>query len=620
MGPGIVPDQSTPQPPTGPRPSSSRLASSSTSSHTTPQISSAIGPPLLSRRSFSISDRSPPSSPTLEAEAGISHPQSAPELSKAFGSILQPKESLAPYACAICLAEFQPDATIYPDPSAPESFDRFMCRPCFIISGGSKGDCPACRRPVLILKSEGGFVETSGRVWHKKCFKCDGCQKNIGNTPMVDLLGQPSCADCFDTCLKRNSTPRRSYPLPQADNRIPVTLSKELRSREGSPAIDELEQRLGIMKNREGSPVLEELTQRLNAVLNRTPRDSFPSMPSSSSPLNRDRENSPLAHRVLERKKSVTLIASRGSDLGEVSTSGDLLSETRSVAAHQEIDTGSPREDAARVASRPSFDAIEEMKSRFMNPVASSPTASLPDHISSPITNSLVSTPSRIPRMSRVSSPGLRHTLSSSSLGSSRMSWTPSTPDLISDTSDTLTHPSGPSSPLAFSPQTRPYDELGSNLRGHTPTKDMGLENPASGMVTPKRRNSLSKSSIPTAVLSSGSLCAKCGGSLFVTGGSGRFVTVPERSATGPPKTYHTECFRCALCDGPFRETANGQAVFVRGEGGACHVEVSGVILNLWSFTLISLPMLNSVRQQRRYRPNQRLLQAPSSLHSQTQL
>ncbi|KAG9314484.1 hypothetical protein JVU11DRAFT_5281 [Chiua virens] len=101
----------------------------------------------------------------------------------------------------------------------------------------------------------------------------------------------------------------------------------------------------------------------------------------------------------------------------------------------------------------------------------------------------------------------------------------------------------------------------------------MAIERPASSKVTPKTRGSLSKSSIPTAVLSSGSLCAKCGCSLFATGGSGRFVTVPELIAGGPPKIYHTECFRCALCDGPFRETTNGQAVFVRGEGGACHTE-----------------------------------------------
>lgn len=539
---------------------------------------------------------SPPSSPTtLAAEAGILQAPNAPELSKAYGSVLQPKESLATYSCAICMTVFQPDATIFPDPSAPELSDRFLCRPCFATNGGSKGDCPVCHRPVLILKSEGGFVETSGRVWHKKCFRCEGCHKNIGDTPMVDLLGQPSCADCFDTCLKRNSTPRNSYPLPsleKADNRLPVTLFRDSKSRESSPAIDELEQRLGIMKSREGSPVLEELTQRLNAVLNRTPRDFSPSMSSSPSHLNKDdRENSPLSHRTLGRRKSATLLASRhGIDPVDILSDTDSLGETRTSAPRHAIHTDSPHQDHVPSSTRPSFDAIEEMKSRLLNQVTSSPV-SFTDPISSlgslpntTIMNSPMSTPSRIPRMSRISgSPGLRHAMSTSSLRSSRTSWTPSTPDLISDISDTLTQSSGPSSPPGFSPQVHPRDDFGSNFREHTPTKEVSLGRPASGMVTPKPRDSLSESSIPTATLSSGSLCAKCGGSLFATGGSGRFVTVPELSASGPPKTYHTECFRCVMCDGPFRETANGQAVFVRGEGGACHIEVSRVILDLRS-------------------------------------
>ncbi|KAI9572838.1 hypothetical protein HD554DRAFT_2014669 [Boletus coccyginus] len=539
-----------------PRPSSSHL-SPSISSRINSHINSATRPLSPPKQPFDMNESSPPSSPTtLAAGAGILQAPNAPELSKAFGSVLQPKESLATYSCAICMTGFQPDATIFPDPSAPELSDRFLCRPCFIINGGSKGDCPVCRRPVLILKSDGGFVETSGRVWHKKCFRCEGCHKNIGDTPMVDLLGQPSCADCFDSCLKRNSTPRKSHPLPsleKVDNRTLVTLFKDSKSREGSPAIDELEQRLGIMKSREGSPVLEELTQRLNAVLNRVPRDSSPSLSSSTSHLNKDDlESSPLAHHILERRKTSTPCQANHAD--------------------------SPHQDHPQSSVRPSFDAIEEMKNRFMNQ-ATSPPVSFTDATSSPgllpnptVTNSPASTPSRIPRMSRISgSPGLRHAVSTSSLRSSRISWTPSTPDLIPDISDTLTQSSGPSSPSAFSPQVHPRDDFGSNPREHTPTKVMAPER--LGMVTPKPKDSLSKSSIPTAILSSGSLCAKCGGSLFATGGSGRFVTVPELSAVGPPKTYHTECFRCVLCDGPFRETANGQAIFVRGEGGACHIE-----------------------------------------------
>ena len=624
IGPSPGLDQGAPHPPSGRCPSSSRLSSSFISSRTTSQISSVTRPQSPSKRPFEIDEGSPPSSTALGAGVGILQAQNAPELSKAFGSVLQPKESLAPYSCAICLTEFQPDATIYPDPSGAELSDRFLCRPCFIISGGSKGDCPACRRPVLIMKSEGGFVETSGRVWHKKCFRCEGCHKNIGGAPMVDLLGKPSCADCFDSCLKRNSTPRKSYSSPsleKADNRTSLTFLKDSRSRESSPAIDELEQRLGIMKSREGSPVLEELTQRLNAVLNRTPRDSSPSMSPSTSHLNKDQESSPLVHRTLERKKSATLVTSRSVEPGDILTDEGALVAPSSSTIHQEIRI----EGHTPLSTRPSLDAIEEMKCRFMNQATSSPvpftdpmsSSGIPSNTA--IVNSSVSTSSRIPRISRISgSPGLRHAVSSSSSWSSRMSWTPSTPDLIADTSDTLTQSSGPSSPPAFSPQAHPRDEFGSNLQGHTPTKDVGFEPPASGMITPKPRDSLSKSSIPTATLSSGSLCAKCGGSLFATGGSGRFVTVPELSAAGPPKTYHTECFRCALCDGPFRETANGQAVFVRGEGGACHIEVSRVILNLRSASPYSNELI-SVHQRRRYRPSRRFPRVPSSLQSQIQ-
>ncbi|KAF8844047.1 hypothetical protein BDN67DRAFT_923014 [Paxillus ammoniavirescens] len=570
-----------------PRPNSfhSPRHSTSLSSRITSHIQSATRPPSPLKRPMEVHERSPPPSPTtLVAQAGIFQAPNAPELSKAYGSVLQPKESLGTYSCTICSTEFQPDATIYPNPSAPELSDGFLCRPCFIINGGSKGDCPVCRRPVLILKSEGGFVETSGRVWHKKCFSCQGCHKNIGDTPMVDLLGQPSCADCFDNCLKRNSTPMKSYASPtldKVDKRTPVTFRSDPRSLDNSPAVDELEQRLGVMKNREGSPVLEELTQRLNAVLNRTPRDSSPSMLSPSHQIHTDdRESSPLMHRTLERKKSVTftpLTFFSGNDPVndpfDVDSSRESRTTTPSRTIHERF--SSPERDHPPSQRRPSIDAIEEMKRRFMKQASSSPvslaeSATSPDSPSSSIgMTSPTSTPSRIPRISRMSgSPALRHAVSTSSLRSPGMSWAPSTPDLIPDTSDAMTASSGPSSPPAFSPRS-----FSSGRKDHPPASDTTPERPTSGTMTPKSKDSLSRLSIPAATLFSGSLCAKCGGSLFATGGNGQFVTVPELNAIGPPKTYHTECFRCVMCEGPFRETSNGQAVFVRGEGGACHIE-----------------------------------------------
>lgn len=54
-------------------------------------------------------------------------------------------------------------------------------------------------------------------------------------------------------------------------------------------------------------------------------------------------------------------------------------------------------------------------------------------------------------------------------------------------------------------------------------------------------------------------------------------MTVPEQpSSSGlPPKTYHTSCFRCTVCDRLFEDKDGGPAVFVRDPSGACHVEVS---------------------------------------------
>ncbi|KAI0079569.1 hypothetical protein K474DRAFT_1639427 [Panus rudis PR-1116 ss-1] len=213
-------------------------------------------PPSPLKHSTSASEHS-------NAEEGIlPNLQRGTELAKVYGSVLQPRESLASYTCAICCAPFPPDATIYPDPSSislfgletTESGTRFLCRPCFVENGGSKGDCPACYRPVLILKAEGGFVEAAGKVWHKKCFCCDGCSKNIGDHPMVDLLGRPSCAECFDTCLKRpfKETAQSSLMIEERSNLGGTKRTHQ--SREASPALEELEQRLGIIRSRESSP------------------------------------------------------------------------------------------------------------------------------------------------------------------------------------------------------------------------------------------------------------------------------------------------------------------------------------------------------------------------------
>jgi hypothetical protein len=607
--------------------------------------SSTSRPASPLKHSVSLSDihhEAPPSPTTISAAAGVLPSPYTPELSKAYGSVLQPKESLASYCCAICSAEFPPDATIYPDPSAPAIYtDRFLCRPCFVKHGGSKGDCPSCDRPVLIVKSEGGFVETSGRVWHKRCFRCDGCHKNIGDAPMVDLLGRPSCADCFESCSKRDNTPSKPHKSPGIE-RIERSHVGRLRgdstSRQGSPAIDELEQRLGIMKSREGSPVMEELTARLNAVLNRTPSKDASPTPSvlGASTLRYSNANcwgeSPIPGRISERKLPQTF-----SPMGSLSSAFDSVDSSNSSPRTEcwqtrSLDAGERRRTTSTTicervetpemsgsspsSARPSAEAIEEMKSRFLPQSPSSPgsrtNANIRFSSSSPsfYNNSPVGKPlegSRIPLSRRPrGSPALRSVASTSSLSSPRLSLAPSTPELMSDMSDITTEASTPSSPLPFSPPVHHADIFGNGSTLYSLDKSndsVELEHDtqeANPTPTPTpAKHASNRLSISATIVTHDSLCAKCGGSLSTSRTAGQFVTVPDANTTGPPKTYHLECFRCVMCDGPFKVSGIGQAVFTRGEGGACHVEVSLVYSLIYlSYQLInySVPLLKGLK------------------------
>lgn len=349
-----------------------------------------------------------------------------------YGSVLQPKETLDSFHCALCSTPFPPDATVYPDPSTlsltgvvltPGNNTRFLCRPCFVDNGGSKGDCPACRRPVLILKAEGGFVENSGRVWHKKCFLCDGCDKDIGDTPMVDLLGKPCCADCFDTCLTRSTrnTPQKSGRKDDSSLSNLGGTRRGEREREGSPALEELEQRLGIVRSRENTPAKDERSIRTNAGLKsptitpvrsplasrytpgntgsvdsspiverlaaRVRADSFPSLGSSPAmqigasarsynrfkspePETPDRDDSPLSARRMNRYRSPEPedALSDGSPAPR-RTYNRFRSPEPDVFGSSPISriTGSPRYGSPSATSKqPTEEAIEEMKKRFL--------------------------------------------------------------------------------------------------------------------------------------------------------------------------------------------------------------------------------------------------------------
>jgi len=232
----------------------------SVSSHITLATTQSPRPPSPLKFSTTISDPESDILPSL-----LPH---EPTLSKVYGSVLQPTETLILHSCAICSTVFPPDATIYPNPCVSDS-NSFLCRPCFIANGGSKGICPSCSRPVLTLKSEGGFVHSTGKYWHKQCFNCTGCFKNIGESPLVDLLGRPSCTDCFDNCLNRDpTTPKKarnssknSSPIPRNPGGLNASYGRK--SRENSPALEELEQRLGIVKSREGSPAVGDANLKL---------------------------------------------------------------------------------------------------------------------------------------------------------------------------------------------------------------------------------------------------------------------------------------------------------------------------------------------------------------------
>ncbi|KAF8807538.1 hypothetical protein BYT27DRAFT_7098630 [Phlegmacium glaucopus] len=265
------------------------------SSHITLATTQSPRPPSPLKFSTTISDPESDILPSL-----LPH---EPTLSKVYGSVLQPTETLILHSCAVCSAVFPPDATIYPNPGASDS-NSFLCRPCFTTNGGSKGTCPSCSRPVLTLKSEGGFVHSTGKYWHKQCFNCTGCFKNIGESPLVDLLGRPSCADCFENCLNRDpATPKKARNSsnnnsPIANNPGGLNTSYSRKTRENSPALEELEQRLGIVKSREGSPAVGDASLKsLKGGLADSPqiypsssiRDS--SQPRSPSP---DRKSGPV--------------------------------------------------------------------------------------------------------------------------------------------------------------------------------------------------------------------------------------------------------------------------------------------------------------------------------------
>ncbi|KAH6917252.1 hypothetical protein BKA70DRAFT_1138683 [Coprinopsis sp. MPI-PUGE-AT-0042] len=551
------------------------------------QSTSGSGPQPLSNRvsRYIASATSARSTSPLKQTGAVADPSSdiLPSLvnntlSKVYGSVLQPKETLASYSCGICSDPFPPDATIYPDPSQPNSPNsRFLCRPCYEDNGGSKGPCGACSRAVLTLKAEGGFVEAAGKVWHKKCFDCAGCSKNIGDRPMVDLLGQPCCVDCFDTCLKRD-TPKKAGSTSARPSNSPAKspmkveprpsnvggLSKAAqgsKTREGSPTIEELEQRLGITRNREGSPALEELSQRLNTVgkdinhrysmgspsgspLRRSVgRPSFPvdsksrsSSPSGASPTRGPRDASPAPEAVEEMKARLL----RGLGPSSASPSSSSLQSSRSRYSNSTLSTSSRSDIDSSYGPLP---PTPDLLSDFSDTTTQSSFSEAPDsppHYSSDFESTLAFVTQRKASSNRLSRPDL---------------FSPLDDVIIEETNSQLNTPlKTPSKSYNITPS-------------HTPVEISPLRLRKKSASTPKKDNNDNPPS------SSPSNCFKCSGKLFTLGDDSTFVTLPSLDKGQPPETYHTKCFTCDVCDGVFRGEKKGQASFVRHRGKPCHPE-----------------------------------------------
>ncbi|KAI0778054.1 hypothetical protein BD413DRAFT_98031 [Trametes elegans] len=425
-----------------PRPESQKPASVSLDRRVSAHIASStsvVRPPSPLKHSTSASEDDDLHSTPNPEEGILPNLNNGSRLAKVYGSVLQPKETLSTFICALCSAPFPPDATIYPDPTSIRpglpiddvgSGTRFLCRPCFTANGGSKGDCPACLKPVLILKSEGGFVETSGKVWHKRCFCCEGCFKNIGDHPMVDLLGRPSCADCFESCLRRPSgnTPRRRVDSEEGSNLGGIKRTN--REREGSPALEELEARLGI-RSRDNTPAAESRGARfLNNSSSPSAHTLTSPPPSTRSPASKRYSTilagdaSPTAERLAARARANSsssvgspsivdaLARYQGSDASPSRNGSPLSRRSYSRLRSPDLDggdaspltarltgSGSPRYGSPISSKPPTADAIEEMKQRFLRQ-ASPGLPSAPAQ-STTASSSTTTTPTRPARRSR---------------------------------------------------------------------------------------------------------------------------------------------------------------------------------------------------------------------------
>ncbi|KAF9015296.1 hypothetical protein BDQ17DRAFT_1295007, partial [Cyathus striatus] len=474
-------------------------------------------------------------------------------LSKVYGSLLQPKESLSTHSCALCLVAFPPDATIYPDPSEDDfNSDRFLCRQCYISNGGSKGACALCSKPVLTLKSDGGFIHAAGKYWHKQCFNCDGCSVNVSDSPMVDLFGRPSCLDCFETCLKRDSgaPPKSSTTKPEARSNLGgmkanVTNTK---FRESSPGIEELEQRLGIVKARQGSPALEELSQRLNIIGKEIGTRQSP----SSSPTRSARCSLP--SRVETVQSAIFNPGVKTRRLEQSLTT----SPTTTIAVNDED---------SHVTSYPipTQAAIEEMKQRFLkSSIHSSSLSSSGQSIShriAPLRTSRSVTSLRSCASFEHSSNGSITSSSSDHLIT----------DLLSDMSGVDTSPGRSRGKSLEYNIDRYFSNESSSVKLSSVTSQGSHAEDDSSSTFHFSSVSPSKLSNHLAQTS----CGRCGGILNPGRYGGRYIVAYRgANANDGGDAYHPDCFRCVGCGNTFQDDGEGKTVFTQTcDGQPCHIQ-----------------------------------------------
>ncbi|KAG8872541.1 hypothetical protein FRB97_007557 [Tulasnella sp. 331] len=568
----------TPKTPVRSKASLSEIASSTTS--TVPP-----GPrtpsPLKYLTDSSINPDSPDPSIVLRPDAVGGN-----SLAKVYGSVLQPASTIASFVCSACDAPFLPDATIYPAPDNPKIY---FCRSCFSENGGSRGFCEACGQEVIRLKAEGGFVENGGRVWHNRCFRCEGCERDISTRPMVDVLGRPCCDDCFDDCLKRGKGKSAQ------SSRNPSPASKALRSnisRTGTPN-SRLDSTAGLASPSnnpgglkksssygglsQGSQVVEELARRIGVSPSRSPiRDAKPFPPEA------ERSTSDLSRSITNRLTSLTLEPpSPGSY--QSSQDDDNSSYTSKRIAAADFATSPPRLSHSGSSSSltSSISSHAPTNETHTTPTKAHQQKSAENSLSGARTslNSATSgllTPGSTPTQSPTRTPPPARTINIASPPGS-ISKIPSLRgkgSLSGVTSPPRKDRGTPVSEIFSTPPRIPS----SSSKAKTPSRIPSIPSP-NIKGTPTRTNGSTGGrlslTIPMSESESNAKCERCEKQLYSFGSTkGKIVSVPPpaEDVGGRVHCYHAECFRCDACEGVFVEQ-EGTAGFVRFESGVRHIE-----------------------------------------------